>query len=68
LNTNPNSTPPVPVAATVKKERRSIFFTFFFFMTVLPYSLALPAPPPELAPGRALASCAALWMAWRILK
>jgi hypothetical protein len=56
------------VAATVKKERRSIFFTvFFFFMIVLRYSLALPAPPP-VAPGRAEASCAARWIACRILK
>ena len=44
-----------------------MFFTvFFFFMIVLPY-LALPAPPPD-APGRADASCAARWMAWRILR
>ncbi len=40
--------------------------TFFFFMTVLPYSLALPAPPPDVAPGRADASCAARWIAWRM--
>ena len=39
---------------------------FFFFMIVLPY-LALPAPPPD-APGWADASCAARWIAWRILK